>query len=177
MSERIETYEDFWPFYLSEHRDARSRRLHFAGTSAWLTSLAASTALNPIAFPAAMAGFGLIVRDALKKGEGQSPRLKHVLGMLVLPSLAAPVTFPAGVVAAYGCAWVGHFGIEGNRPATFKYPVWSLASDFRMWKLMLQGKLWSGDPLEKLGLEDPAFEEPVSEEVVSKVDAGGATAL
>ncbi len=52
MSERIETYEDFWPFYLSEHRDARSRRLHFVGTSAWLTSLAASTALNPIAFPA-----------------------------------------------------------------------------------------------------------------------------
>ncbi len=29
-----------------------------------------------------------------------------------------------------------------------------------MWKLMLQGKLWSGDPLEELGLEDPTVEEP-----------------
>jgi hypothetical protein len=51
----------------------------------------------------------------------------------------------AGVVSAYFFAWTGHFGVEGNRPATFVYPMWSLAGDFRMYGRMLRGQLWSGD--------------------------------
>lgn len=41
----------------------------------------------------------------------------------------------------YGFAWVGHFFYEKNKPATFKYPLWSLYSDFKMFFGILKGGL------------------------------------
>lgn len=41
----------------------------------------------------------------------------------------------------YGFAWVGHFGFEKNRPATFKHPFYSLLGDFRMFWDILTGKV------------------------------------
>ncbi len=35
-------------------------------------------------------------------------------------------------IFGYGFAWVGHFFFQKNKPATFKYPIWSLFADFLM---------------------------------------------
>lgn len=56
----------------------------------------------------------------------------------------------AGIIAGYGFAWVGHFFVEHNRPATFKHPWKSLAADWKMWALAITGRL--GKELEDHGL-------------------------
>lgn len=44
-------------------------------------------------------------------------------------------------LAGYSFAWLGHFGFEKNRPATFQHPFYSLLGDFVMYKDMLTGKI------------------------------------
>lgn len=44
-------------------------------------------------------------------------------------------------VCGYGFAWFGHFIVEKNRPATFKYPFYSLGSDFVMFFHILTGQI------------------------------------
>ena len=44
-------------------------------------------------------------------------------------------------IFGYGFAWFSHAVYEKNKPATFKYPLWSLISDFKMFFELLTGKL------------------------------------
>ena len=52
-----------------------------------------------------------------------------------------PVNILFGVLSGYGFAWIGHFFYEKNKPATFKYPLWSLRGDHHMVYLLLTGKI------------------------------------
>ena len=61
-----------------------------------------------------------------------------------------PLLALGALFSGYGFAWVSHFFIEHNRPATFKYPFYSFASDWKMWALWLTGRL--GPELEKAGV-------------------------
>ncbi|MGE4324244.1 MAG: Mpo1-like protein [Sphingobium sp.] len=75
-------------------------------------------------------------------------RALHYAGTsLVVALLAASPFAPhrwmmlAVPVAGYGFAWAGHVLVERNRPATFRYPFWSLRADFRMWWRFVTGHM------------------------------------
>ena len=76
--------------------------------------------------------------------EGRRNSAPLLLMSIVVLTLVNPWTL-LGIVLAYAFAWIGHFLIEHNRPATFTYPLWSLFGDFRMWWAMCLGRLWEKD--------------------------------
>jgi hypothetical protein len=49
--------------------------------------------------------------------------------------------FPLALIPGYGAAWIGHFFIEKNKPATFQHPLWSFMGDYKMIGLMLTGRM------------------------------------
>jgi hypothetical protein len=83
----------------------------------------------------------------LEEHQNSTCRVLHFVGTgLVLVILAAAlitgnyfwlISIP---LVGYGFAWVGHFFFEKNKPATFQYPMFSLASDFILFFDLLTGK-------------------------------------
>lgn len=145
MPERFATFEQFWPYYLGEHRNPTCRRLHFVGTTVFFGLLGTALALHPLELGLALLGIFAIGWVGTLWLERKGQALWAMLGIVALGVSAVPWLVGA-VVVAYGFAWAGHFLIEHNRPATFQYPLWSLLGDFRMWGRMVRGQLWSGDP-------------------------------
>ena len=46
-----------------------------------------------------------------------------------------------GLLCGYAFAWIGHFGFEKNRPASFKRPLYSFMGDWVMYKDIWTGKI------------------------------------
>ncbi len=65
-----------------------------------------------------------------------------VIGMLIAGTVTGKwYYFVVIPFCGYGFAWVGHFFLEKNRPATFTYPLYSLGSDFVMFWHILTGQI------------------------------------
>ena len=99
MNDNFKNFDDFWRFYVKQHRLAHTRLIHFLGT--------------------AIAGTMFL--------------LAFVFGSFKL--------FLFSFVAGYGPAWVSHFMIEKNQPATFTHPLFSFLADLKMFYLMVIGKM------------------------------------
>jgi hypothetical protein len=56
-------------------------------------------------------------------------------------ALRRPKLALAWLPVGYGFAWTGHFFVEKNKPASFKYPLWSLKADFVMWSKIARGTM------------------------------------
>ena len=97
---------EFYPYYLTEHRNGACRLLHFMGTTAVLVVVIACLATQRVEW------------------------------------------LWTALLAGYGPAWVGHFFFEKNRPATFKYPVYSFLSDWLMYRDILLGRVPLIGPLQ-----------------------------
>jgi hypothetical protein len=98
-AKRIQSFDEFWPYYLGEHRHPGTKALHFIGTTAALTLIVLALLLRSWSFAV------------------------------------------ASLLSGYGFAWIGHFFVEKNRPATFQYPLWSFAADWKMWGFLLTGRM------------------------------------
>ncbi|MDB5020390.1 MAG: hypothetical protein JWQ28_1517 [Pedobacter sp.] len=83
----------------------------------------------------------------LSEHQNFESRILHFIGsgLSLLLLLAALLFhnfwfFVAIPFVGYGFAWAGHLFFEKNKPATFKYPLYSLASDFLLFFDLLSGK-------------------------------------
>ena len=53
------SFEEFWPYYVSQHRNATCRRLHFVGTTLAMGCVAAAPLVPPALLAAPVFGYGL----------------------------------------------------------------------------------------------------------------------
>ena len=47
----------------------------------------------------------------------------------------------AALLVPYAFAWISHFFVEHNRPASFDHPLWSWLADQKMVALVLTGRM------------------------------------
>ena len=96
---KFNSFKEFYPFYLSEHKKSLTKIFHMIGSLCVI----------------ALVGF--CCYSKIWKFLYYTP------------------------VIGYGFAWTSHFFIEKNKPATFKYPIYSFAGDWVMLKDILIGKI------------------------------------
>lgn len=102
---------------------------------------------NTTEIPKDFSSFDEFYRFYLKEHSNPTCRALHYLGstwvlLLIVISLASAKLIPLVLIplVGYGHAWIGHFMFEKNKPATFKWPVFSFLADWVMYKDFLLGK-------------------------------------
>ena len=93
------SYEEFWPYYVSQHLHPATRAIHVGATSAAM----------------ACGATGILTFN--------------------------PLLVAAAPVIGYGPAWISHFAIEKNKPASFGHPFWSFRADLRQVRKFFTGRL------------------------------------
>ena len=98
-NKKYQTFKEFYPYYLSEHKNSTNKLFHMLGS---------------------------------------------LIGISIVVSLIALGLYnyiPIALIPGYCFAWIGHFIFEKNKPATFKYPLYSFLGDWVMLKDIIIGKV------------------------------------
>ena len=99
MQKPLQSFEEFWEYYVMEHSLPHTRQLHFMGSTAAVT----------LAVTGLFAGrFSFVV---------------------------------LAVLVGYGIAWISHFVVQKNKPASWEHPMWSFLSDAKLFFLMATGRM------------------------------------
>ena len=96
---RFDSFQEFYPYYLSEHSKSGTKILHFIGTILVIFYFIMFFLYSDFTY------------------------------LLLIP------------LSGYGFAWFSHLFIEKNKPATFRYPGYSLRGDFLMFWHIIIGKV------------------------------------
>lgn len=143
-----DTFDQFYPFYLSQHADRTCRRLHFIGTSIIILIILLSRSgfkYGASLVPAMLGGAAFSILTAHRPDGLIEAAFMIQAYLMTVRSLSdswkAAVPAIGLLLVGYGFAWVGHFHFEMNRPATFIYPTYSLMSDFKLWYEIVTGRI------------------------------------
>ncbi|KAI9143330.1 hypothetical protein BKA69DRAFT_118279 [Paraphysoderma sedebokerense] len=122
------TFKSFYPYYLSEHRNKVCRRLHIVG---------ACSCFSAVVFNSIFSADLPFLNCLWILSIGTTNAFFIVLYALFKRN---PKFTGLAVLQGYFFAWVGHFFFEKNKPATFKYPIYSFLADWVMWYETITGK-------------------------------------
>jgi hypothetical protein len=140
------TFGAFYRLYLAQHRQPLTKLTHAVGTSAFLACAVA----EPRVLLGLGAGLlcGVTLCPLLRRDDTGAREGAVFVGVYLAVGRAAAGAWREVLLApfcAYLCAWLGHFFVEKNRPATFIYPSYSLLGDFAMLAQLVTRQLpWDG---------------------------------
>ncbi|CAF2041790.1 unnamed protein product [Rotaria magnacalcarata] len=128
-----ETFQEFYPYYLNEHKKEATRQFHYIGTTLSLVYFLTKPILSIPMLAGGLAAYSII------------PFARHLSTGLVEVILFLTIYLTGGklltnsliktcipLLIGYGFSWIGHFAFELNKPASFIYPTYSFFGDVRM---------------------------------------------